>query len=120
MGDSEGRDYYNSDFEKEEIYGNYGSDFGLNVIIAFNDRYDNIPDMKVLANGKTKNLNADDLERSSDGYLIFETNFNFDNLNKNNIKVCIMPDDAPSKKYANCKNISVEYGNQKTVRFYVS
>ena len=119
LGDSDGRDYYNSDYEKEESYGNYGSDFGLNVIVAFSDHYDQVPDLKVTANGKTKNLNADDLERSRDGYLIFETDFSFQNLNKNNIKVCILPEDAP-KKFANCKNVNVEYGNQKTVRFFVS
>ena len=120
MGDNEGRDYYNSDYEKEESYGNYGSDFGLKVIVAFSDYHDNhIPDLKVTANGKSKNLNANDLERSRDGYLIFETKFSFENLNKNNIKVCIIPDDAP-KKFGNCKNVSVEYGNQKTVRFFVS
>lgn len=119
LGDSEGQDYFNSNFEKTESYGNYGSDFALLVVVAFSDHYDKVPDMKVTANGKTKNLNADDLERSRDGYLIFETDFSFQNLNKDNIKVCIIPDNAP-KKFGNCKNVSVEYGNQKTVRFFVS
>lgn len=108
-----GGDYFNADYEKEDIKGHSGSDFRLNVIVAINEDYDSIPDLTVTANGKEKELTK------RIGQNEFKTSFKFDNINKEKIKVCVIPDDM-GQEYGKCKNAKVEYGNEKTVRFYIS